>query len=123
MNFSLTQEHKLLRKNAREFADNELLPGVLERDENKIWPKEEIIKMANMGFLGMMVNEKWGGSGMDPVSYALAIEQIARVDASAAVVMSVNNSLVCSLIEKYGNDFQKFDCQRPTFSEKLIFLD
>ena len=107
MNFSLTQEHKLLRKNARDFADNELLPGVLERDENKIWPKEEIIKMANMGFLGMMVNEKWGGSGMDPVSYALAIEQIARVDASAAVVMSVNNSLVCSLIEKYGNDFHK----------------
>jgi len=107
MNFSLTQEHKLLRKNAREFADNELLPGVLERDENKIWPKEEIIKMADMGFLGMMVNEKWGGSGMDPVSYALAIEQIARVDASAAVVMSVNNSLVCSLIEKYGNDFHK----------------
>ena len=107
MNFSLTQEHKLLRKNAREFADNELLPGVLERDENKIWPKKGIIKMADMGFLGMMVNEKWGGSGMDPVSYAIAIEQIARVDASAAVVMSVNNSLVCSLIEKYGNDFHK----------------
>tara|TARA_Y100000590_G_C15617504_1_gene976316 strand:- start:128 stop:1267 length:1140 start_codon:yes stop_codon:yes gene_type:complete len=107
MNFSLTQEHKLLRKNARDFADNELRPGVLERDENKIWPKEEIIKMANMGFLGMMVNPKWGGSGMDPISYTLAMEEIARVDASAAVVMSVNNSLVCSLIEKYGNDFHK----------------
>ena len=107
MNFDLTQEHELIKKNAKEFADKELLPGVLERDENKIWPKEQIKKMAEMGFMGMMVNPKWGGSGMDPISYAIAMEQISRVDASAAVVMSVNNSLVCALIEKYGDDFQK----------------
>ena len=107
MNFELTQEHELIKKNAKEFADKELLPGVLERDENKIWPKEQIKKMAEMGFMGMMVDPKWGGSGMDPISYAIAMEQISRVDASAAVVMSVNNSLVCTLIEKYGDDFQK----------------
>ena len=107
MNFDLTQEHELIKKNAKEFADKELLPGVLERDENKIWPKEQIKKMAEMGFMGMMVNPKWGGSGMDPISYAIAMEQISRVDAYAAVVMSVNNSLVCALIEKYGDDFQK----------------
>ena len=107
MNFDLTQEHELIKKNAKEFADKELLPGVLERDENKTWPKEQIKKMAEMGFMGMMVNPKWGGSGMDPISYAIAMEQISRVDASAAVVMSVNNSLVCALIEKYGDDFQK----------------
>ena len=107
MNFDLTQEHELIKKNAKEFEDKELLPGVLERDENKIWPKEQIKKMAEMGFMGMMVNPKWGGSGMDPISYAIAMEQISRVDASAAVVMSVNNSLVCALIEKYGDDFQK----------------
>ena len=107
MNFDLTQEHELIKKNAKEFADKELLPGVLERDENKIWPKEQIKKMAEMGFMGMMVNPKWGGSGMDPISYAIAMEEISRVDASAAVVMSVNNSLVCALIEKYGDDFQK----------------
>jgi len=107
MNFKLTQEHELIKKNAKEFADKELLPGVLDRDENKIWPKEQILKMADMGFLGMMVDPKWGGSGMDTVSYTIAMEEISRVDASAAVVMSVNNSLVCSLIEKYGNEFQK----------------
>ena len=76
MNFDLTQEHELIKKNAKEFADKELLPGVLERDENKIWPKEQIKKMAEMGFMGMMVNPKWGGSGMDPISYAIAMEQI-----------------------------------------------
>ena len=107
MNFKLTQEHELIKKNARKFADNELLPGVLDRDENKIWPKKEVSKMAKMGFLGMMVNPTWGGSGMDPISYTIAMEEIARVDASAAVVMSVNNSLVCSLIEKFGNNFHK----------------
>ena len=107
MNFNLTEEHILIKNNAKEFADNELLPGVLERDENKIWPKDQVLKMAEMGLLGMMVSPKWGGSGMDPISYIIAMEEIARVDASAAVVMSVNNSLVCSLIEKYGNDFHK----------------
>ena len=107
MNFNLTQEHELIKKNAREFAVNELLPGVIERDEKKIWPKEAIEKMSEMGFMGIMVSPKWGGSGMDPIAYTIAMEEISRVDASAAVVMSVNNSLVCSLLEKYGSEYQK----------------
>ena len=107
MKFNLTQEHELIKKNAREFAINELLPGVIERDEKKIWPKQAIDKMSKMGFMGIMVNSKWGGSGMDPISYTIAMEEISRVDASAAVVMSVNNSLVCSLLEKYGTDNQR----------------
>ena len=107
MKFSFTEEHKLIKKNARDFAQNELLPNVLERDEKKIWPKEAVKKMANLGFLGIMGDPKWGGSGMDPVAYTIAMEEISKVDASAAVVMSVNNSLVCSLIEKFGNDYQK----------------
>ena len=107
MNYNLTEEHKLIRANARDFAIKELLPGVCDRDENKIWPKEAISKMSKLGFLGIMVHEKWGGAGMDPISYTIAMEEISRVDASAAVVMSVNNSLVCSIIDKYGNKFQK----------------
>ena len=107
MKFNLSQEHELIKKNARDFAENELLPGVIERDEKKIWPKEAISKMSAMGFMGIMVDPKWGGSGMDPIAYTIAMEEISRVDASAAVVMSVNNSLVCSLLEKYGNDYQK----------------
>ena len=107
MKFNLSQEHELIKKNARDFAENELLPGVIERDEKKIWPKDAIKKMSEMGFMGIMVDSKWGGSGMDPIAYTIAMEEISRVDASAAVVMSVNNSLVCSLLEKYGNDYQK----------------
>ena len=107
MKFNLTEEHELIKKNAREFAVNELLPGAIERDENKIWPKEAVAKMAKMGFLGMMVSEKWGGAGMDTISYTLAMEEVARIDASAAVIMSVNNSLVCALLEKYGSKYQK----------------
>ena len=107
MNFELKQEHKLIQKTARDFAKNELLPGVLNRDENKIWPKEAVAKMADLGFLGMMVNPKYNGSGMDTLSYTIAMEEIARVDAAASVIMSVNNSLVCSLLSKFGNKFQK----------------
>ena len=107
MNFELKQEHKLIQKTARAFAKNELLPGVLNRDENKIWPKEAVSKMADLGFLGMMVNPKYNGSGMDTLSYTIAMEEIARVDAAASVIMSVNNSLVCSLLSKFGNKFQK----------------
>ena len=107
MNFDLTQEHKLIQKTARDFAQNELLPGVLERDENKIWPKEAISKMSDLGFMGIMVSQKYNGGGMDTVSYTLAMEEIAKVDAAASVVMSVNNSLVCSLIEKFGDLNQK----------------
>jgi len=107
MNFELKQEHKLIQKTARDFATNELLPGVLDRDENKIWPKEAVSKMADLGFLGIMVNPKYNGSGMDTLSYTIAMEEIARVDAAASVIMSVNNSLVCSVLSKFGNKFQK----------------
>ena len=107
MNYNLTEEHQLIRSNARDFALKELLPGVIDRDKNKIWPREAIKKMSKMGFLGMMVKEKLGGAGMDVISYTIAMEEISRIDASAAVVMSVNNSLVCSLLDKYGSNFQK----------------
>jgi len=107
MNFDLTQEHKLVQQTARDFAQNELLPGVLERDENKIWPKDAILKMGELGFMGMMVSPNYNGGGMDTISYVIAMEEIAKVDAAASVVMSVNNSLVCTLLEKYGDTFQK----------------
>lgn len=107
MNFELSSEQKLIRDTARNFAKNELLPGVIERDENKEFPKSQIAKMAEMGFLGMMVNPKYSGGGMDTVSYVLAMEEISKVDASCSVIMSVNNSLVCWGIEKYGSEAQK----------------
>ena len=107
MNFELSSEQKLIRDTARNFAKNELLPGVIERDENKEFPKSQISKMAEMGFLGMMVNPKYSGGGMDTVSYVLAMEEISKVDASCSVIMSVNNSLVCWGIEKYGSEAQK----------------
>ena len=107
MNFELTDEHKLIKKTANEFAANELLPGVVDRDRKKIWPKEQIKKMSELGFMGMMVDEQHNGGGMDTISYTIVMEEIARVDASAAVIMSVNNSLVCSILNTYGSDFQK----------------
>ena len=120
MNFSLTEEQKMIRQTARDFAINELAPGAVERDEKKIWPREAIQKMGELGFMGMMVSPKWNGSGMDVISYALAMEEIARVDASASVVMSVNNSLVCYLLEKFGSDFQKEKYLKPLASGKKI---
>ena len=120
MNFSLTEEQKMIRQTARGFAINELAPGAVERDEKKIWPREAIQKMGELGFMGMMVSPKWNGSGMDVISYALAMEEIARVDASASVVMSVNNSLVCYLLEKFGSDFQKEKYLKPLASGKKI---
>tara|TARA_Y100000739_G_C20575398_1_gene449999 strand:- start:332 stop:1471 length:1140 start_codon:yes stop_codon:yes gene_type:complete len=107
INFNLSEEQILIQKTAREFAINELLQGAIERDEKKQWPKEQIQKMAKLGFLGIMADQKWNGGGMDTISYAIAMEEISAIDASAAVVMSVNNSLVCYLIEHFGNDFQK----------------
>ena len=107
MNFELTEEQKLVQKTARDFSEAELLPGAVERDIDKIWPKDAIKKMAELGFMGMMVHPKWNGGGMDSVSYTIAMEEIARSDASASVIMSVNNSLVCYLLEKYGSDFIK----------------
>ena len=107
MNFEITEEHKLIQKTARDFAINELQPEVLKRDERKIWPKEAVSKMAELGLLGIMVDPKFGGGGMDTIAYTIAMEEIARIDAAASVIMSVNNSLVCSLLSNFGNDFQK----------------
>ncbi len=107
MNFNLTEEQQMIQQAARDFAQQELLPGVIERDEHQIFPAEQVKKMAELGFLGMMVDPKYGGSGLDSVSYVLAMEEIAKVDASAAVIMSVNNSLVCAGMEKYCNEEQK----------------
>ncbi|MDG1849978.1 MAG: acyl-CoA dehydrogenase [Flavobacteriales bacterium] len=107
MNFELSEEHKMIRDAARDFAQTELLPGVIERDENQTFPHEQIKKMGDLGFLGMMVSPEYGGGGMDTLSYILAMEELSKVDASASVVMSVNNSLVCWGIEKYGTEEQK----------------
>lgn len=107
MDFKLTEEHLMIKQAARDFAQNELLPGVIERDEHSKFPTEQVKMMAELGFLGMMVDPKYGGSGLDSISYILAMKEIAKVDASAAVVMSVNNSLVCAGLEKYCNEEQK----------------
>tara|TARA_B100000029_G_scaffold512669_1_gene609975 strand:- start:3 stop:1142 length:1140 start_codon:yes stop_codon:yes gene_type:complete len=107
MNFKLKDEHLLIQKTARDFAQNELLPGAVERDRKKIWPKEAVEKMSDLGFMGMMVDPKYNGGGMDSISYTIAMEEIARADASASVIMSVNNSLVCAILDKYGSDYQK----------------
>ena len=107
MDFNLTEEHIMIRDAARDFAQTELLPGVIDRDEKQEFPHEQIKKMGELGFLGMMVDPKYGGGGMDTISYVLAMEEISKIDASASVVMSVNNSLVCWGLEKYGNEEQK----------------
>ncbi|MEQ8809945.1 MAG: acyl-CoA dehydrogenase family protein, partial [Imperialibacter sp.] len=107
MKFDLTEEQLAVRDAARDFAQNELLPGVIERDEHQKFPAEQVKMMGELGFMGMMVDPKYGGSGMDTVSYVLAMEEISKIDASASVCMSVNNSLVCWGLEKYGNEEQK----------------
>jgi alkylation response protein AidB-like acyl-CoA dehydrogenase len=107
MQFQFTEEQLMIKQAARDFAQSELKPGVIERDEKQKFPADEIKKLGELGFLGMMVAPQYGGSGMDAISYVLAIEEIAKVDASAAVILSVNNSLVCNGLEKFGNDFQK----------------
>ena len=107
MNFELTEEHLAVQQAARDFAQTELLPGVIERDEHQKFPAEQIKKMGELGFMGMMVDPKYGGGGMDTISYVLAMEEISKIDASASVCMSVNNSLVCWGIETFGNEDQK----------------
>ena len=107
MDFKLTEEHLMIQKAARDFAQTELLPGVIERDEKQIFPTEQIKKMGELGFLGMMVDPKYGGSGLDTISYVLAMEEISKIDASASVVMSVNNSLVCWGLQTFGTEEQK----------------
>ena len=107
MNFEFTEEQLAVRDAAREFAQTDLLPGVIERDEKQQFPAEQIKKMGELGFMGMMVDPKYDGSGMDTVSYVLAMEEISKIDASASVCMSVNNSLVCWGLEKFGTEEQK----------------
>ncbi len=107
MDFSLTEEHIMIRDAARDFAQNELLPGVIERDEKQQFPDELVKKMGELGFLGIMVDPKYGGSGMDSISYVLIMEELSKIDASASVIVSVNNSLVCYGLEKYANVTQK----------------
>ncbi len=107
MQFQLTEEHVMIQKAARDFAQNECLPGVIERDEKQQFPTEQIKKLGALGFLGMMVDPKYGGAGMDTISYVLAMEEISKVDASVSVCMSVNNSLVCWGLETFGTEEQK----------------
>src|ERR1700754_4642103 len=107
MQFVLTEEQLMIRKAARDFAVNECLPGVIERDEHQKFPKEQVMKLADLGFMGMMVPTKYGGSGMDTISYVLAMEEISKIDASVSVCMSVNNSLVNWGLEMHGTEEQK----------------
>jgi len=94
MHFQLSEEHQMIQKAARDFAQQECLPGVIERDELQKFPKEQVLKLAELGFMGIMVDPKYGGSGMDTISYVLAMEEISKIDASVSVSVSVNNSLV-----------------------------
>ena len=107
MNFSLSEEHLMVRKAARDFAQTELLPGVIERDTIQEFPDNLVKKMGALGFMGIMVDPKYGGSGMDTISYVLIMEELSKIDASASVIVSVNNSLVCYGIEAYGSESQK----------------
>jgi alkylation response protein AidB-like acyl-CoA dehydrogenase len=107
MDFNLTEEHVMIREAARDFAQTELLPGVIERDNKQEFPQELVRKMGDLGFMGIMVDPKYGGSGMDAISYVLVMEELSKIDASASVMVSVNNSLVCYGLEAYGSEAQK----------------
>ncbi|CAI8304799.1 MAG: Acyl-CoA dehydrogenase, short-chain specific [Flavobacteriia bacterium] len=120
MELHLTEEHEMIRQAARDFAQNELLPGVIERDEHQKFPAEEIKKLGELGFMGMMVSPEYGGGGMDTISYVLAMEELSKVDASASVVVSVNNSLVCWGIEKFGSEEQKQKYLIPLAKGEMI---
>jgi alkylation response protein AidB-like acyl-CoA dehydrogenase len=107
MVLQFSEEQLMIQQAARDFAQNECLPGVIERDEKQQFPREQVMKLAELGFMGMMVDPQYGGAGMDTVSYVLAMEEISKVDASVSVVMSVNNSLVCYGLQEYGTEEQK----------------
>src|SRR6187455_3618069 len=113
MYFQLSEEHLMIQRAARDFAQTECLPGVIERDEKMQFPKEQVLKLADLGFMGMMVDPKYGGSGLDTISYVIAMEEISKVDASVSVVMSVNNSLVCWGLEAFGTEEQKLKYLTP----------
>src|SRR6185312_7628906 len=107
MDFTLTEEQLWIKQAARDFAVRECLPGVIERDEHQKFPLEQVLKLADLGFMGMMISPDYGGSGLDSVSYVLAMEEISKIDASVSVCMSVNNSLVCYGLQQYGSEEQK----------------
>ncbi len=107
MNFDLSEEQQMIHQAARDFAVNECLPGVIERDDKQELPREQLLKLAELGFMGMMVKPEYGGSGLDTVSYVLAMAEISKIDASVSVAMSVNNSLVCYGLQEYGTEEQK----------------
>ena len=120
MDYKLTEEHIMIRDAARDFAKTELWPGVIERDEKQIFPAAQVKKMGELGFLGMMASPEYGGGGMDTVSYVLAMEEISKIDASASVVMSVNNSLVCWGLDTFASKEQKEKyLSKLTTGEKL----
>ena len=120
MNFTLDNQHELIKKTARDFANDILRPGVIERDEKSLFPKKEILQMGELGFMGMMVPEKFGGSGLDTLSYCIALEEISKVDASCSVVMSVNNSLICWGLETFGTEEQKEKYLIPLAKGEII---
>ena len=120
MDFRLTEEHKMIQEAARDFAKSELLPGVIERDDAQLFPKEHVKKMGELGFMGMMVDSKYGGSSLDTLSYVIALEEISKIDASAAVIASVNNSLVCWGLEEYGTEEQKEKYLKPLASGTVL---
>lgn len=120
MIFDLNEEQVMVRNAARDFAQNELKPGVIERDEHQIFPTEQVRKLGELGFLGMMVDPKYNGAGLDAISYVLVMEELSKVDASASVVVSVNNSLVCFGLEKYGTEVQKEKYLKPLASGEVI---
>jgi len=120
MEYFLTPEQQMIRDSAREYAQQYLLPGVIERDLNGHWPNEQIAQMGQLGFMGMMVDPQWGGSGLDSMSYVLAMEEISKIDASASVIMSVNNSLICWGLEKFGSEAQKEKYLPGLASGKLL---
>jgi alkylation response protein AidB-like acyl-CoA dehydrogenase len=120
MQFELSEEHLMIQKAARDFAKEHLLPGVIERDEHQKFPAEQIKMMGELGFMGMMVDPKYGGGGMDAISYVLAMEEISKVDASCSVAMSVNNSLVCWGIETFGTEEQKQKYLVPLAKGEII---
>lgn len=120
MNFELTEEQLMIKQAARDFAQRELLDDVIERDHKAVFPTKHIEKLAELGFMGMMVDPEYGGSGMDTISYVLAMEEISKVDASVSVIMSVNNSLVCYGLSRFGDEYQKKKYLTPLASGDII---
>jgi alkylation response protein AidB-like acyl-CoA dehydrogenase len=120
LNFNLSEEHMAVQEAARDFANTELLPGIVERDNAQQFPAEQVRRMGELGFMGMMVSPEYGGGGMDTVSYVLAIEEISKIDASASVIMSVNNSLVCYGLDAFGSEEQKQKYLVPLATGQMI---